>query len=154
MEKYLRLSSLTHAGSDAERDELIVDSQAAIEVYFLTFENIEGQSIEIFRLVHSTLNPIPTARAAARPTQSVPQSSMSVGFKLNSDLRPALLVKDCTLKEVNNFSEAISNYMQSSPNLTIPEGALWAQVNVNVDQYWLTEIKERKFTQLSKRSIS
>ena len=33
-----------------------------------------------------------------------------------------------------------------SPNLTIPEGALWAQVNVNVDQYWLTEIKERKFT--------
>ena len=22
----------------------------------------------------------------------------------------------------------------------------WAQVNVNVDQYWLTEIKERKFT--------
>ena len=36
--------------------------------------------------------------------------------------------------------------MRSSPNLTIPEGGLWAQVNVNVDQYWLTEIKERKFT--------
>ena len=71
---------------------------------------------------------------------------MPGGFKLNSDLRPALLVKDCTLREVNIFSEAFSNYMRSSPNLIIPEGALWAQVNVNVDQYWLTEIKERKFT--------
>ena len=36
--------------------------------------------------------------------------------------------------------------MRSSPNQTIPSGALWAQVNVNVDQFWLTEIKERKFT--------
>ena len=36
--------------------------------------------------------------------------------------------------------------MRSSPNLIIPEGALWAQINVNVDQHWLTEIKERKFT--------
>ena len=36
--------------------------------------------------------------------------------------------------------------MRSIPNQTIPSGALWAQVNVNVDQFWLTEIKERKFT--------
>ena len=48
-------------------------------------------------------------------------------------------------KEVNNFSEAFSDFMKNSPNLTIPEGALWA-VNVNVDQYLLTEIKKRKFT--------
>ena len=71
---------------------------------------------------------------------------MPVGFKPNSDLRPALLVKDCTLKEVNNFSETFSNYMRSSPNQTIPPGALWAQVIINVDQFWLTEVKERKFT--------
>ena len=48
MDKYLRLSSLTHEGSDAELDKLIVDNQAAIEVYSLTFENIKGQNIEIF----------------------------------------------------------------------------------------------------------
>ena len=135
-----------HEGYDADMDKLIVDKQAAIEVYSLTIENIKGQNIEIFWLVHSTLNPIPTARATAGPIQAAPESSMPGGFKLNSDLRPALLVKDCTLKEVNNFSEAFCNDTQSSPNLTIPEGALWAQVNVNVDQYWLTEIKERKFT--------
>ena len=50
------------------------------------------------------------------------------------------------LREVNIFIEAFSNYMRSSPNVTIPEGTQRAQVNVNVDQYWLTEIKERKFT--------
>ena len=70
---------------------------------------------------------------------------MPIGFKLNTDLRPALLVKDCTLKEVNNLSETFSNYMRRSPNQTIPPGALWAQVIINVDQFWLTEVKERKF---------
>ena len=48
MDKYLRLSLLTHEGSDADLDKLIVDNQAAIEVYSLTFENIKGQNIEIF----------------------------------------------------------------------------------------------------------
>ena len=71
---------------------------------------------------------------------------MTGGFKLNSDLRPNLLVKDCTLREVNIFSEAFSNYMRSSPNSIIPEGALWAQINVNVYQHWLTELKEGNFT--------
>ena len=71
---------------------------------------------------------------------------MSGGFKLNADLRPHLLVKDCTLKEVTTFSESFVNYMKSSPNSIIPEGALWAHINVNVDQHWLTLIKERKFT--------
>ena len=36
--------------------------------------------------------------------------------------------------------------MNSSPNSTIPEGQLWAHINVNVDQHWLTLIKENKFT--------
>ena len=45
MEKYLRLSPLTQEGPDAELDKLIVDNQAAIEVYSLTFENIKGQNI-------------------------------------------------------------------------------------------------------------
>ena len=48
MKKYFRLSSLTHEGSDSDLDKLIVDNQAAIEVYSLTFENIKGQNIEIF----------------------------------------------------------------------------------------------------------
>ena len=98
MEKFLSLSSHTH-DDDNEDDlqELIDESLAAIEVY-------------------STLNPIQIARASARPIQAAPQNSMPGRFKLNSDLRPNLLVKDFTLREVNIFSEAFSNYMQSSPN--------------------------------------
>ena len=85
LKNYLRLSSLTHEGSDVELQELIDDSLAAIEVYSQTFENIKALNIEIFRPVHSTLNPISTAKSAARPAQAVPQSSMQVGFKINSD---------------------------------------------------------------------
>ena len=146
MEKYLDLTSQTHTGSDAELDKIIGDLTASVEVYSKSFKDIKGTNIEIFQLIQSTLNPIPPARSATRPVQAAPQVPMPLGFKLNHDLRPALLVKDWTLKEVNNFSETFSNYIQSTPNQTIPPGALWVQVIVNVDQFWLTEVKERKFT--------
>ena len=48
MEKFLRLSSLTHDGPETELQELIDDSLAAIEVYSTTFENIKGLNTEIF----------------------------------------------------------------------------------------------------------
>ena len=70
---------------------------------------------------------------------------MPVGFKPNSDLKPALLVKDCILREVVKFSETFANYMRSSQNQTIPPGALWSHVIVNIDPFWLTEVKERGF---------
>ena len=95
-------------------------------------------------MIDTTLNPIQRT-AARQAVQAAPQPPMSGGFKLNADVRPHLLIKDCTLKEVNTFSESFYNYMKSSPNSTIPEGALWAHINVNVDQHWLTLIKERKF---------
>ena len=90
------------------------------------------------------LNPI--TKIARQAVQAAPQHPMSGGFKLNADLRPHLLVKDCTLKEVTTFSESFVNYMKSSPNSIIPEGAFRTHINVNVHQHWLTLIKERKFT--------
>ena len=45
MENSLRLSSLTHEGSEMELQELIDDSLAAIEVYSQTFEDIKGKNI-------------------------------------------------------------------------------------------------------------
>ena len=124
--------------------QLIDQNLAAIDEYSTRFHNISRLNTEIFRVIDTTLNPI--QRTSVRAVQAAPQTSMPGGFKLNSDLRPNLLVKDCTLKEVNTFSESFYNYMKSSPNSIIPEGTLWAQINVNVDQHWLTEIKERKFT--------
>ena len=70
---------------------------------------------------------------------------MPVGFKPNSDLKPALLVKDCILREVVKFSETFANYMRSSQNQTIPPGALYSQVIVNIDPFWLIEVRERGF---------
>ena len=74
------------------------------------------------------------------------QVQTSVSFKPCPDLRPSLLVRDCTLKEVEHFNEKFANYMRSGPNQTIPTGALYSQVCVNIDNYWLTEIRERGFT--------
>ena len=91
---------------------IIGDLQVSVEVYSQSFKDIKGKNIEIFRLIHSTLNPIPPARSATRQVQAAPQIPMPLGFKLNHDLRPVLLVKDCTLKEVNNFSETFSKNLQ------------------------------------------
>ena len=117
---------------------------AAIKEYSTKFHNIKRSNTVIFQVINTTLNPI--QRKAVRAVQAAPQPPMSGGFKLNTDLRPHLQVKDCTLKEVNTFSESFYNYMKSSPNSIIPERAIWAQINVNVDQHWLTLIKERKIT--------
>ena len=95
MEKYLDLTSQTHTGSDAKLDKIIGDLTASVEVYSKSFEDIKGKNIEIFGLIQSSLNPIPPARSATRPVQAAPQVPMPLGFKLNHDLRPALLVKDC-----------------------------------------------------------
>ena len=36
--------------------------------------------------------------------------------------------------------------MKSGPKPAVPAGALYSQVCVNIDNYWLTEIRERGFT--------
>ena len=43
------------------------------------------------------------------------------------------------------FSETFANYMRSSQNQTIRPGALWSQVIVNIDPFWLTEVKGKGF---------
>ena len=53
------------------------------------------------------------------------------------------------MREATTFSESFANYMTSSPNGNIPAGQLWAHIGVNVDQHWLTLIKENHFTKTS-----
>ena len=69
--------------------------------YTNKFFDIRGKNIEIFRAIDNTLNPI---TRIARQVQAAPQLPMSGGFRLNADLRPHLLVKVCTVKEVSTFS--------------------------------------------------
>ena len=104
--------------------------------YTNKFIEIRGKNLEIFRVIDTTLNPIQRI-AARQAVQAAPQQPMSGGFKLNADLRPHLLVKDCTLKEAKTFSESFSNYMNSSPNSIIPEGQLLKKTslqNINLSK--------------------
>ena len=71
---------------------------------------------------------------------------MPMSFKPYPDLRPSLLVRNCTLNEVEHFIEKSANYMRSGPNQIIPPGALKLTGCINIDPYWLTEIRERGFT--------
>ena len=144
MEKYLTLMTHTHQNKDdiviheTEEDnqdslqQLIDQNMATIDEYSTKFHNIRRSNIDKFQVIDTTLNPI--QRTSVRAVQAAPQIPMLGGFKLSSDLRPNLLVKEFTLKEINTFSESFYNYMKSSPNSIIPEGALWAHINVNVDQ--------------------
>ena len=155
MESYLALLTQTYQepdgppavgknGAAIDHLQVLIDKHLDnLTEYTDKFINIRKNNIETFRSIDSTLNPI---TRSARQVQAAPPLPMSGGFRLNADLRPHLLVKDCTLKEATTFSESFSNYMNSSPNSTIPEGQLWAHINVNVDQHWLTLIKENKFT--------
>ena len=102
-------------------------------------------NIETFRQIHLILHPPQSLRQ--QPIRQLhSQVQTSVSFKPYPDLRPSLLVRDCTLKEVEHFNEKFVNYMRSGPNQIIPEGAIYSQVCVNIDNYWLTEIRERGFT--------
>ena len=44
------------------------------------------------------------------------------------------------LQRLRSFEDLIS------PNSIIPEGQLWAHINVNVDHHWMTLMKENHFT--------
>ena len=68
-----------------------------------------------------------------------------MGFKPQAELKPTFLIKDCTLTEFNKFTETFLTYMRSSGS-TVPAEALWGQLNVNMDSYWFTELKDKGFT--------
>ena len=112
-------------------------------VYSTRVIDLRANNIEIFRGIDRALNPV---NCIAPQAQAAPPVAASGGFRLNTDLRPPILQKDCTLREATTFSESFANYMTSSPNGNIPAGQLWAHIGVNVDQHWLTLIKENHFS--------
>ena len=103
-------------------DRKIEENSAQLDRYTKAVEDIKINKIETFRQIQLILHPPQSLREPIRQLQSQVQTSVS--FKPCPDLRPSLLVRDCTLKEVEHFNEKFVNYMRSGPNQIIPEGAL------------------------------
>ena len=93
-------------------------SQCASEV--MKFHERTTDLMDIFREIHLTLHP-PTQREATTRQPQVP-IQVSVSFKPCMDLKPSILQRDCTLKEVERFIENFSNYMRLGYNSVIPAG--------------------------------
>ena len=115
-----------------------------MEKYTKAVDDIKTKNIETFREIQHTLHPPTSFREPTRQVQ--PQVPMPMSFKPCPDLRPSILMRDCTLRVVEHFNEKFANYMRSGPNQIILPRALYSQVCVNIDPYWLTEIRERGFT--------
>ena len=90
----------------------------------------------------------PAKTLTLRQTHATAPSITSGGFKPNADLKPTFLIKGCTLTEFNKFTETFLTYMRSSSS-TIPAEALLGQINVNMDSYWFTELKDKGFSKES-----
>ena len=107
----MRIKSESHEGLEDELDNLIKKFQAETDEYSHKVEQIKSTNMDVFRLIKSTSNA--PAKAAPRQVQSASQAPLLAGFKLNSNLKPAYLVNDCTLKEVTKFSKTFANYMKA-----------------------------------------
>ena len=68
-----------------------------------------------------------------------------LGFKPQSDLKPAFLAKDCSLIEFTNFTKAYIIYMNSS-GTPIPREAVCSHLRVHVDAWWLHNLEWRGLT--------
>ena len=90
----------------------------------------------------------PTKPHTLRQTQATAPSITSDGLKPNADLKPTFLIKDCTLTEFNKFTDTFSTYIRSSCK-QIPAEALWGRVNVNMDSYLFTALKDKGFSRQS-----
>ena len=119
MQRFLDLSVQTFTGDDeSELDRKIEDISTQMDKYTKTVDCIRTNNIENFRHIQHILHPPDNTRHVK------PQVSMPMSFKPYQDLRPSLLVRNCTLNEVEHFIEKSANYMRSGPNQIIPPGAL------------------------------
>ena len=123
MQRYLDLSVQTFTwGEEGDLDRMIEQNLAQLDRYTKAVEDIKINNIETFRQIQLILHPPQSLREPIRQIQ--PEVLTSVSFKPCQDLRPSLLVCDCTLKEVEHFNEKFANYIMSDPNQTIPTVAL------------------------------
>ena len=81
-----------HNSIDTHTNEIMVYSTRVI--------NLRTNNIKIFRGIDRALNPV---NRIAPQAQAAPPVAASGGFRLNTDLRPPILQKDCTLREATTL---------------------------------------------------
>ena len=106
------------------------------EACFNQFSEVQHSNIEIFEKC-LTLT-VPTKPPTTRQTQAAP-SITTMGFKLQAEVKPTFLIKDCTLTEFNKFTETFVTYLKSSGS-NVPAEAIYSNLHVNMDSYWFTEL--------------
>ena len=65
-------------------------------------------------------------------------------FKPDFDLRPAPLIFNSSLIEVHQFYYKFAKYINSSTSA--PEGIIYSEAGVNMNNFWLTKIKNHQIS--------
>ena len=131
---------------DEGLDEFLTRVDTESEACYNKVNEAWSNNQEIFEKFMTLL--APTKPHTLRQTQATAPSITSGGFKPNADLKPTFLIKDCTLTEFNKFTDTFSTYIRSSCK-QIPAEALWGQLNVNMESYLFTELKDKGFSRQS-----
>ena len=103
-------------------------------------ESIKGKNAEVFREVYSVLN----SHETKQPIRQLPTKTVAK-FKPDLELRPTPLVFDCTMVEMHQFNEQFVKYIKSGSQVP-PEGIIFAQACINIDKFWLNEMKNWGFS--------
>ena len=102
MNRYQELCVNTvSAGDEADPNKKMDKNSEQFEKYATLVENIQTKNMDIFRDIHLTLHP-PT-QCEATPRQPQVPIQVSASFKPCMDLKPSILQRDCTLKEVERY---------------------------------------------------
>ena len=110
MNRYQELCvNIFSMGEEADLNKKMDENSEQYEKYATLVENIQAKNMDIFRDIHVILHPPPQHEVIPRQPQVPVQVSSS--FKPCMDLKPSILQRDSTLKEVERFIEAFSNYM-------------------------------------------
>ena len=64
-------------------------------------------------------------------------------FRPQSDMKPKLFQRGCTLKEISTFLTSFENYMSHGYQNKFPQGAVHSQILVCVDETWLTALEDK-----------
>ena len=106
-----------------------------MERYSHMVESIKGNNAEVFREVYFVLN----SHETKQPIRQLPAKT-SEKFKPDLEMRPAPLVFNCNIVEMHRFNDQFVKYIKSGSQ-TPPEGIVYAQACVNIDKFWLNEMK-------------
>ena len=138
MQRYMNLSvqAVTETG-EGVLEQKILEQTAQMDKYSQAVESITINNIETFREIYLILD----SHQTQKPIRQLPAYQTSAIFKPDLDLRPAPLVYNCTVLEMHQFNDQFVKYIKSGIDQAPPERVIFAQACVNIDEFWLNEVK-------------